>query len=129
MSESTDAFYGRLATQSLNSMRDGTMAAQIASESARSNRSCYAEFVFDLMTLDIRPTVRRISVPITVIFADQAPLGAPPGLMARRYSAQYAGTRAELLEVRNSRHYVMLDQPRDFALALDKALGPAHGSH
>lgn len=119
----TDAtFLQRVTTQATGSMADQDAAQAIAAQSAQSDRATYAAMIADLMTTDLRAQITGISVPTTVIFADQVPLGAPEGHMARRYAEQYAGSRAHLVPVGPARHYLMLDQPEQFAKALDAAL-------
>lgn len=125
--DSDAAFLQRVTQQATGSMADAQAAQAIAVQSARSDKATYAAMMADLMTTDLRPQVSSITVPTTVIFADQVPLGAPEGHMARRYTEQYAGSRAQLVPVGPARHYLMLDQPEQFAKALDAALAAPAG--
>jgi pimeloyl-[acyl-carrier protein] methyl ester esterase len=121
-SEPQGAFVERMQSQANEAVSSRSAAQQIAADSAQSNRSTYAALFGDVMTLDLRPRMAGISVPVTVIFADQAPHGAPPGHMKRRYQEQYKGIQARYVEIQNARHYVMLDQPAEFLSALDMAI-------
>jgi pimeloyl-ACP methyl ester carboxylesterase len=123
LSESPTAFAERMHSQAKGGVGSQAAAQKISLDSAQSLRSTYAALFGDLMTLDLRPKIKRIRSPVIVIFADQAPHGAPPGHMKKRYAGQYQGIEARLIEIPNARHYVMLDQPTNFLSAVDAAVG------
>lgn len=120
--ENTADFEKRMQAQASSAVGDPDTAARIAQGGTRSDRETYAALYESLSTTDLRVEVASLCSPLTVIFADQSPLGAPAGYMARRYRDQYANSQATLVEISDARHYVMLDQPREFARALDAAL-------
>jgi len=120
--EDAAAFEKRMRAQASSAVGNPDTAARIAQGGARSHRDTYAALYESLSTTDLRAEVASLRPPLTVIFADQSPLGAPAGYMARRYREQYASSRATLVEITDARHYLMLDQPREFAEALDAAL-------
>jgi pimeloyl-ACP methyl ester carboxylesterase len=121
--EDASAFAQRMRGQASSAVGDPDTAIRIAQAGARSDRETYASLYESLSTTDLRTDIADLRPPLTVIFADQSPLGAPAGHMAARYRAQYAGSRARLVEIKQARHYLMLDQPAEFARALDAALG------
>lgn len=116
------AFESRMCEQASSAVGSPDVAIRIAQGGMRSDRKTYAALYESLSITDLRNEIGRLRSPPTVIFADQSPLGAPAGHMLRRYQAQYAGSQARLVEIKDARHYVMLDQPGDFAHALDSAL-------
>jgi pimeloyl-ACP methyl ester carboxylesterase len=77
----------------------------------------------DDLELDLRPGLAGIRTPITLLFPDNTPLGAPPGAMAPIYKANFAAAPSIKLEqVDHSLHFIMLDQPAVFAADLDAFL-------
>lgn len=120
--EDASAFAQRMQGQASSAIGDPDAASRIAQAGARSDRDTYAALYESLSTTDLRAGMAGLRPPLTVIFADQSPLGAPAGHMAARYQAQYAGSQARSVEIKDARHYLMLDQPVEFARALDTAL-------
>jgi pimeloyl-ACP methyl ester carboxylesterase len=79
----------------------------------------------DDMMLDMRPDLASIRVPVTLIYPDETPTGAPAGVMQRVYTADFAPVpHMKLVQVETSRHFVMLDPPKVFAAKLDAFLEP-----
>ena len=77
----------------------------------------------DDMTLDIRPGLADISVPLTLIYPDYVPLGAPKGNSDAMYHGAYAAAKSlTFVRADNSLHFVMFDQPAQFNAALDAFL-------
>jgi pimeloyl-ACP methyl ester carboxylesterase len=78
----------------------------------------------DDLTLDLRPGLAQITTPVTLLFPDYAPLGAPPGANAKMYGAAYAAVPGiKLVPITSSLHFIMLDQPAQFDAAVDGFLG------
>ena len=77
----------------------------------------------DDITLDLRPDLASIRTPITLLYPDEVPTGAPAGAMDGVYDAAFAAVpNKTLIRVDNSRHFIMLDQPAAFAAQLDAFL-------
>ena len=77
----------------------------------------------DDLTLDLRPGLAAIAVPITLLYPDNAPAGAPAGAMDGAYQAAFAAApHKTLVRIDNSLHFIMLDQPAQFDAALDAFL-------
>ena len=90
---------------------------------AVSDRSVVGRAMFDDFTLDLRPGLSAIKTPITLVYPDNAPLGVPAGMMEKIYPALYAAaTTVKTVLVKDSQHFVMLDQPKAFADILDAFL-------
>lgn len=89
-----------------------------------SDPSVAGRAMYDLLLLDQRPGLPQTKVPLTVIYPDNAPVGAKAGMMDGYYAAAYKAAPAVTLKrVDASLHFVMLDQPQVFAAALDDFLG------
>jgi len=86
-----------------------------------SNGATVANAMADDMQLDLRPDLSKIATPVTLVFPDYAAAGAPPGATSAMYQSQYAAAAPHIafVEVKNSLHFAMLDQPDQFAKAID----------
>ena len=77
----------------------------------------------DDIELDLKPGLAEIGVPITLLYPDNVPNGAPAGAMDPFYQGLYAPVpHKTLIRIDNSRHFIMLDQPAQFDAALDAFL-------
>jgi pimeloyl-[acyl-carrier protein] methyl ester esterase len=77
----------------------------------------------DDLQLDLRPGLAAITVPLTLLYPDYAPAGAPPGQTDALYQSAYAPVpHKTLTRIDHSLHFIMLDQPDAFAAALDAFL-------
>lgn len=77
----------------------------------------------DDLELDLRPGLAAITVPVTLLYPDYAPAGAPAGQTDAMYLPTYASVpHKTLTRIDNSLHFIMLDQPAQFAAALDAFL-------
>jgi pimeloyl-[acyl-carrier protein] methyl ester esterase len=95
----------------------------IAEWGAVSDRSVVARAMYDDLTLDLRPQLASITTPITLLYPDNTPLGAPAGMMEKVYPALYAPAASVKTQVvASSQHFIMLDQPQAFDAALDAFL-------
>jgi pimeloyl-[acyl-carrier protein] methyl ester esterase len=85
-----------------------------------SDPSAVANALADDLTIDLRPRLAHISVPLTLIYPDYAPIGTPAGTTDKIYRNAYA-TAPHMTFVRavNSLHFIMFGQPAQFDAALD----------
>jgi pimeloyl-ACP methyl ester carboxylesterase len=91
--------------------------------SAASDTSAVLNATADDMTLDLRPGLSSITVPITLVYPDYAPVGQMKGGSLTLYGGQYAPLKdIKLVEVENSVHFIMFDQPARYAEVLDAFL-------
>jgi pimeloyl-[acyl-carrier protein] methyl ester esterase len=106
--------------EAINSTVSPDNAYRIAEWAIRSDREQLMQADRELGALDLRERVAGLQTALTVVYADQASLGAPPGWMRQMYQGQYAGVKQplSLVEVANARHFLMLDQPQSFFSAL-----------
>ena len=97
--------------------------ATIQAWGAASDTSAVGNAVADDMTLDLRPGLAAVTVPVTLLYPDYAPVGQTKAGSQTLYGGQYAPFKGiKLVEIENSVHFVMFDQPERFALALDDFL-------
>lgn len=90
----------------------------VASDAGTVNRAAA-----DDMELDLRPGLAAIGTPVTLLYPDYGPAGAPPGSTDFMYNQAYAAApHKTLTRIDNSLHFIMLDQPDAFATALDAFL-------
>ncbi len=108
-----------------NSTVSADNAHRVAEWAIRSNREQLMQADRELGALDLRERLAGLQTALTVVYADQASLGAPPGWMKRVYQAQYASAARlpALVEVAGARHFLMLDQPQAFVVALQRFVG------
>jgi pimeloyl-ACP methyl ester carboxylesterase len=113
-----------LQSDAVSAVTDPTMGHRIAQWYVASDRALLAQATLELALTDLRPQLPRLAIPITVVHADQASHGAPPGWMGALYRAQYAaaGDKVRFVEIANSRHFAMLDQPQAFADAIRESV-------
>jgi pimeloyl-[acyl-carrier protein] methyl ester esterase len=108
-----------------NSTLSADSAHRVAEWAIRSDREQLMKADRELSALDLRERLAGLQTALTVVYADQASLGAPPGWMKQVYQAQYASAALPLtwVEVANARHFLMLDQPQAFVVALQRFVG------
>lgn len=99
--------------------------ALIKSWTEASDTSAVSNAFADDITLDLKPDLAKVSVPVTLVYPDYTPLGVPAGATAARYSGEYATLKGiKLVEITASVHFVMFDQPEQFATAVAEFLKP-----
>jgi pimeloyl-ACP methyl ester carboxylesterase len=92
------------------SLRPGVVEQSLASDSAVSGEAFY-----EIIVTDLRPDLRNIRVPLTVLWVHppQAPFG--PEQMETYYRASYANApHAVIRRIPDSYHFIMFDQPEVF---------------
>lgn len=100
-------------------MRERATRDSLNSDAAVSGRAMY-----DLITTDLRPELRNIRVPMTVLWVHppQAPVSAEQ--MAEFYRLSYVNVpQARIVQVPNSYHFIMWDEPAVFQRELRTFLG------
>jgi pimeloyl-[acyl-carrier protein] methyl ester esterase len=97
--------------------------AMVTAWGAASDRGAVNRAFADDLTLDLRPGLAAIPVPVTLLYPDNVPNGATQGAMDNFYQAAFAPVpHKTLIRVDNSRHFIMLDQKAQFDAALDAFL-------
>jgi pimeloyl-ACP methyl ester carboxylesterase len=105
---------------------DAIAATQAAKPESRAKVSLWvraadprvsAQALYEDMLTDLRPALPAIATPITLIYPWSASL--PKARADALYRGEYAGTpNIRFVEVSDSQHFVMLDQPEAFRAAL-----------
>ena len=95
-------------------MKHGAMASDLR---------VVAQAMYDDMVTDMRPRLKDIAAPVTVLYAQDDRLISAADA-AKLYGEAYAGTReVKLMPATGSFHFVMQDQPEAFAAALQRFVG------
>jgi pimeloyl-ACP methyl ester carboxylesterase len=90
----------------------------VANMSAASDQRVVAQALYDDMQTDMRPQLPKISAPVTLLYAQDDSV-MPPAMAKAVFEGQYAGTaNFTPVMISGSRHFIMLDQPEKFHLAL-----------
>lgn len=90
----------------------------VANWSRRANMPAVAQAMYEDLTTDLRPELAKIAArPFVVLYAT----GAGPQAEAI-WTRDYAGSSATLVPVPGSYHFIMLDQPAEFAKQLEAFL-------
>ena len=96
--------------------------AQVAEWAATASPKATANFLYDLMTTDIRGELADITVPVTMLYPlDENVM--PAARVDALYGAAFAdATSFTLRRIDDSRHFIMLDNPEAFADAVEAFL-------
>jgi pimeloyl-ACP methyl ester carboxylesterase len=91
-------------------LRHGAMASDLR---------VVAQAMYDDMVTDLRPRLKEIAVPVTMLYPQDDRL-VTRDEADKLYAQSYAGTRQlTLVRIPASYHFIMQDQPTAFAAALD----------
>jgi pimeloyl-ACP methyl ester carboxylesterase len=89
-----------------------------------SDHSVVARAMYEDLQTDLRSDLPKITTPITLLYPDYTPTGAPPGATKQLYQPAFApAAKVTPVEVEHSAHFIMLEQPAVFDKALDEFLG------
>jgi len=91
--------------------------------SVASSRSVVARAMYDLLTTDARAELPAIKTPTTLLYPYDPAMGAPTAMIDKTYADAYAGLAGVTLKrIDDSRHFIMIDQPKAFAEAVETFL-------
>lgn len=94
--------------------------AMVVNWSVQSDHGVVMRALYDDLTLDLRPGLAAMKTPIVLLYPDNAPAGAPEGVMDKMYPPIFApAATIRTQRIDKSLHFIMLDQPQAFAAALD----------
>jgi pimeloyl-ACP methyl ester carboxylesterase len=105
-------------------VRTESLRADIVRDSLASDGPVSGQAMYDLATTDLRPELKQIKVPVTVLYV--TPPGAPvtDAQMDQFYGASYAAApQAILKRIPGAYHFIMLDEPEAFQRELGAFLG------
>ncbi len=102
---------------------DAGLAKEIAALSARSDRATVAAWLQADLVTDLRPQLGMLAVPLTEITGYSPAEPYTQEQKAAFYRTLLTGaSKADVVVIPGAKHFVMLDQPEQFAAALDHAL-------
>jgi len=88
-----------------------------------SDKSVVARAIYEDMTTDLRPRLREIKTPVTVLYPWDPTAGMSQAAVDEFYHHNFAPLPNQTLVcIDNSRHFIMLDQPEAFAAQVDNFL-------
>ncbi len=120
LSASPEAFAAQQAAAAKGLSRTPAMQEAIVAWSLASDRQAVAKAIFEVMTLDARPGLAAMKVPVTALYAVDAEGALPPAVVGALWMREYdALPGVKLVRVEGSRHFIMADQPEAFAKAVD----------
>jgi pimeloyl-[acyl-carrier protein] methyl ester esterase len=113
--------------EAINSTVSASHAYRVAEWAIRSDREQLMQADRESGAIDLRKRLAGLQTALTVVYADQASQGAPPGWMKQVYQSQYASVvqPPTFVEVADARHFLMLDQPQAVVAALRHFVGVA----
>jgi len=101
---------------------------RMAAWAAAADPRVTAQALYEDLTTDLRPSLAAIKTPLTVVVPWSATAFGREGTLAF-YARQYSGSpNVEFIDVAESGHFVMLDQPGSFGSAVDSFLNGASRS-
>lgn len=111
-----------------NAMQVAAIARLVKTEDARagvveaglaSDRKTVANATYELLTTDLRDELGRIAIPVEVVYAYDPLYGVPADQIDATFRSAYANAdTAQFTRIDDSFHFVMLDQPDEFAQAV-----------
>jgi pimeloyl-ACP methyl ester carboxylesterase len=122
---STQEEYARTEPASMAKLvkSDGPAAKTAIAAASASDRRVVAQALYDDFTTDLRPDLARIKQPVTMLYPWDAADGASQAAMDSLYQSAFATLpQAKLRRIDGSFHFIMIDQPQAFGLAVDAFL-------
>jgi len=90
----------------------------------QSDKQTVADATRELMITDLRPELHNITAPVEVVYAWDALYGFPAANTDATYRHAYASLpEIKLHRIDDSFHFIMLDQPQQFADAVSEFIG------
>jgi pimeloyl-ACP methyl ester carboxylesterase len=91
---------------------------KVARWTRQSDSRVVAQALYDDMVTDVRPELGKIKVAVSVIYAEDAAV-MPAGTADALYAVEYKNfPNPKMVKISDSRHFIMLDQPENFHVAV-----------
>ncbi|RZJ94577.1 MAG: alpha/beta hydrolase [Brevundimonas sp.] len=89
------------------------------------DRQVLAQSLYEVMTLDLRPRLPRITAPVTVVYGWSADQNSPRSRTDTLFRGAYARlpNPATFERIEGAEHMVMIDQPTRFRAAVERFMG------
>jgi pimeloyl-ACP methyl ester carboxylesterase len=79
--------------------------------------------MYEVLTTDLRPKLREIKTPVTMLYPWDSSTGMPQVMVEGLYQDNFAPLpNKTLVRIDNSFHFIMFDQPDAFAAQVDAFL-------
>jgi pimeloyl-ACP methyl ester carboxylesterase len=125
MNQSDEAWAAGQVLTMARLVKDPAARARGVAAGTATDRRVAARAVHELMVTDLRPELKAITAPVTVLYAYDAQYGVPPEVIDRTFARAYAALpSARLVRVDDSFHFIMDDQPERFASEVEAFLAP-----
>jgi pimeloyl-ACP methyl ester carboxylesterase len=116
MGSSEEEYRQQAAARVVGMIKTESLRAGPLADTARSDRAVSSAAFRELIVTDLRPELRRISAPTSVLYVAFEFPGMTPEMTDGIYRASFANLPgATLTRVDDSAHFIMLDQPTRFA--------------
>lgn len=100
-------------------VRSDEHLARVVEWGLSSDQALTADVMAEVMTTDLRPDLPSIRPPTDVLYAFDSSMPISNMAVDQLYSAAYSGLKdCRLMRIDEARHYIMLDQPDRFHLAV-----------
>lgn len=120
---SPEAFASQQAMAAPRYVKSPEGQALMLTWSKASSQSVVGRAMYDLLTTDARAGLSGVKAPTTLLYPFDPALGAPATTIEKIYADAYSGLPGVTLKrVDDSRHFIMLDQPKAFAEAVETFL-------
>jgi pimeloyl-ACP methyl ester carboxylesterase len=96
--------------------------SRMLTESMKSDHGTMATAVAELIAIDLRPDLGKITVPVVIIASSVREDANPDQIAAAWHSQIDAIPHVDFQTVAQAKHFVMIDQPEAFYARVDKAL-------
>ena len=104
-------------------VKDPDAAKLVAASSIASDRTVFANAMYEDMTTDVRPDLAKIATPATLLYPYDPAIQPDPAAVDKLYSTAYAAMpHINLHRIDGSRHFIMYDQPAAFDQAVQTFL-------
>lgn len=106
---------------------DEKRGTALGERAAKSDPAATADYMAELFMLDMRPDLHKITVPVAFVSPFYAPDFARANMTEEGKNALYKSLvdgipKLEMINVNNSRHFIMIDQPQVFHQKLQEFL-------
>ena len=120
----TPEAYAQGERQFLPTMVSSPAGLKAATEWAiASDKSVVARALYEDLTTDLRPRLKEIKIPVTMLYPWSDAIGLPPARVDDLYQSNFATLpHKHLVRIDKSYHFIMLDQPAAFATQVDEFL-------
>lgn len=109
--------YARSQTNTLRRLIKSPEGLKVATTWAMaSDKQVVARAMYEVMTTDLRPKLREIKAPVTMLYPWDSMSGFPQAAVDKLYEESFAAlSNKTLVRVDGSFHFIMFDQPKTFA--------------